>query len=137
MSLTRGQRANLRTEVQSDPLGRNYTGMTSAQILADLQIINRTRNKTGLNPSEVYQNIDQTQWDGLSASEQDEVWNILHLGDPLDPFGREATRFVAIFGAGSDTITALKALRVDNISRLQQIGIGGTVTEHQINRSRI
>ena len=136
MSLTSGQRTNLRTEVQSDPLGRGYSGMTSAQILTDLQTINRTRNKTGLNPSEVYQNIDQTQWDGLSASEQDEVWNILHLGDPLDPFGREATRFVAIFGAGTPTITALQALRVDNISRLNQIGISGTVTEHQINRAR-
>ncbi len=136
MSLTRGQRANLKIEVQTDPLGRGYTGMTSADILTDLQTINRTRNKTGLNPSEVYQNIDQTQWDGLSASEQEEVWNILHLGDPLDPFGREATRFVAIFGGGSATITALKALRVDNISRLNQIGISGTVTIHQINQAR-
>ncbi len=59
-----------------------------------------------------------------------------HIGDPLDPFGREATRFVAIFGTGSATITALKALRVENISRLQQTGINGTVNEHQINRAR-
>ena len=136
MSLTSGQRANLKTEVQGDPLGRGYAGMTSAQILTDLQTINRTRNKTGLNPSEVYQNIDQTEWAALNTFQQEEVWNILHLGDPLDPFGREATRFVAIFGGGSVTITALKALRVDNISRLQQIGIGGTVTEHQINQAR-
>jgi len=136
MSLTSRQRANLRTEVQTDPLGRGYSGMTSAVLLANLQTVNRTRNKTGLTPSEVYQNIDQIQWAGLSASEQDEVWNILHLGDPLDPFGREATRFIAIFGGGSATITALQALRIDNISRLEEIGISGTVTEHQINRSR-
>ena len=136
MSLTSGQRANLKTEVQTDPLGRNYAGMTSAQILTDLQTINRTRNKTGLSPSEVYQNIDQGEWAALTASEQDEIWNILHLGDPLDPFGREATRFIAIFGGGSTTITALQAFRIDNISRLQEIGISGTVTEHQINRSR-
>ena len=136
MSLTSRQRANLRTEVQTDPLGRGYSGMTSAVLLANLQTVNRTRNKTSLTPSEVYQNIDQIQWAGLSASEQDEVWNILHLGDPLDPFGREATRFIAIFGSGTATITALQALRVDNISRLEQIGISGTVTEHQINRAR-
>ncbi len=136
MSLTSGQRANLRTEVQDDPLGRGYSGMTSADMLLDLQTINRTRNKTGLNPSEVYQNIDQTEWAALNTFQQEEVWNILHLGDPLDPFGREATRFVAIFGGTSATIIALQALRVDNISRLNQIGISGTVTEHQINRSR-
>jgi len=136
MSLTQGQRANLRTEVQSDPLGRGYSGMTSAVLLANLQTINRTRNKTSLTPSEVYQNINQGEWAALTAAEQDEIWNILSLGDPLNPFGREATRFIAIFGGGSDTITALQALRVDNISRLQQIGIGGTVTEHQINQSR-
>ena len=136
MSLTSGQRSNLRTEVQTDPLNRAYSLMTSAQILLDLQTINRTRNKTGLNPSEVFQNINQTEWDALSASDQDEVWNVLHLGDPLNPFGREATRFIAIFGGGSITITALQALRVENISRLQQIGIGGTVTQHQINQAR-
>lgn len=136
MSLTSGQRANLRTEVQTDPLGRGYSGMTSADLLANLQTVNRTRNKTALSPSEVYQNIDQTEWAALSASDQDEIWNILHLGDPLDPFGREATRFIAIFGGGSTTITALQALRVDNISRLEEIGIGGTVTEHQINQAR-
>ena len=117
-------------------MGRNYSGMTSAQILTDLQIINRTRDKTSLSPSEIYQNIDQTEWNALSASDQDEIWNILHLGDPLNPFGREATRFIAIFGGGSTTITALQALRLDNISRLQEIGIGGTVTEHQINQAR-
>ncbi len=136
MSLTSGQRANLRTEVQTDPLVRGYTGMTSAQILTDLQTINRTRDKTGLSPSEVYQNINQGEWDDLSASEQEEVWNILQLGDPLDPFGREATRFVAIFGSGSATITSLQALRIDKISRSQQIRNGGPVTEHQINRAR-
>ncbi len=136
MSLTQGQRANLKTEVTTDPLGRGYLGMTSAVLLVNLQTINRTRDKTSLNPSEVYQNIDQGEWLALSAAEQDEVWNTLHLGDPLDPFGREATRFIAIFGGGSATITALQALRVDNISRLQEIGISGTVTEHQINRAR-
>ena len=72
----------------------------------------------------------------LLASEREEIWDILHMGDPLNPFGREATRFIAIFGGGSTTIIALQALRVDNISRLQQIGIGGTVTQHQINRAR-
>ena len=136
MSLTQGQRANLKAEVQGDPLNRDYTGMTSAQILTDLQTINRTRDKTNLSPSEVYQNIDQGDWVGLSAPEQDEIWNILHLGDPLDPFGREATRFIAIFGGGSITITALSALRIENISRLEQIGISGHVNEHQVNRAR-
>ena len=136
MSLTQGQRANLKTEVTTDPLARGYSGMASSFLLENLQAINRTRNKVSLNPSEVYQNIDQGDWAALTASQQDEVWNTLHLGDPLDPFGREATRFIAIFGGGSATITALQALRVDNISRLEQIGISGTVTEHQINRAR-
>ena len=136
MSLTQGQRASLRKEVQDDPLARGYLIMTSAVLLANLQTVDRTKNKSELNPSEIYQNIDQGEWAALRGSEQDEIWNILHLGNPLDPFGREATRFEAIFGGGSTTITAFQALRIDNISRLEQIGISGTVTEHQINRSR-
>ena len=136
MSLTSGQRKNLRDEVQNDPLLRGYSGMTSAALLANLQTVNRTRDKTGLNPSEVYQNIDQGEWAALSASEQDEIWNILHLGDPLNPFGREATRFIAVFGGGSTTITALQALRIENINRLEEIGIRVTVTQHQINQAR-
>lgn len=136
MSLTQGQRANLKVEVQTDPLGRGYSGMTSIDVVSSLQTINRTRDKTSLNPSEVYQNIDQAEWATLSAADQQEVWDTLHLGDPLDPFGREAVRFTAIFGGGSNTIIALSALRIDNISRLEEIGISGTVNEHQINQAR-
>lgn len=115
----------LNTEVDTDPLGRNYAGMTDQQVADDLNDDTlRSRNRTAMTPTEVYQNIDQTEWAALSAGDQQEIWDILHLGDPLDPFGREASRFSTIFGGGSATITALQAARVESVSRATELGIG-------------
>lgn len=115
---------DLRTELAGDPLGRGYSGMSDQEATDDLNSIypapdTRTRNRTSMTASEVYNAVDQGEWAGLSTSQQDEIWNILHMGE-VNPFGREAARFQAIFGAGA-TLTALKAARIESITRAQEL----------------
>ena len=94
--------------------------MTDQQVANDLNTPYRSRGRESMSASEVYNAVDQTEWAGLSSDQQAEIWNILALGE-VNPFGREATRFTAIFGGGSVTITALKAARVEAITRAQEL----------------
>ena len=84
-----------------------------------------------MSASEVYNAVDQSEWAGLTVSQQAEIWNILHMGQ-VNPFGREASRFVTIFGAASVTITALKAARVESITRAVERGLGKVKVGHVI-----
>lgn len=120
---------DLKTELLGDPLGRGYDAMSDQEAAGDLHTAYRTRNRTSMTASEVYNAIDQTEWAALTASQQDEIWNILHLGE-VNPFGREAARFQVIFGSGSATITALKVVRVESITRVVELELGEVKSRH-------
>jgi hypothetical protein len=120
----------LRDELDSDPLGRGYeelpTPMSDEEVAADMNAVYRTRNRTSMTASEVFNACDETEFDALSPEEEALVWNILHLG-ALNPFGLEAIKFQAIFGA-STTITTLQSLRVEDVSRAVELGLGRVST---------
>jgi hypothetical protein len=101
---------------------------------AELNVENRSRAKNTLTGSEVLNAIDPPEFRALIETEQQTVWNILHLGT-LNPWGTEATLFVSIFGDPSTTITALKAIRLDWISRAEELGFG-TVNAGHVERAR-
>ncbi len=111
----------LKDEVTNDPLGRGYSTMNNSEVAADLNTPYRTRNRTTLTASAVYGAINQAEWGGLTTNQQAEIWNILHMGE-VNPFGRAAARFQALFGAGP-TLTSLRATRVVAITRAQELGI--------------
>ncbi len=113
----------LKDELVNDPLGRGSVSMSDQTAADDLNTSYRTRNRVSMSASEVYNAIDQTGWAALSAADQQEVWEILHMGD-VNPFGREATRFTAIFGGGSVTIAALASARIESITRAVERGLG-------------
>jgi hypothetical protein len=127
----------IKTEIDTDPLTRGYSGMTDQEIADDMNTEYRERNRTSMTSSEVYNMIDQTEWAGIvDPADKQEIWDILHLGDNLNPFGREADRFNAIFGGGSTTITDLVAARKESISRATELGLSfvkeGHVTEAKL-----
>ncbi len=124
----------LKTELTTDPLTRGYSGMTDLQATDDLNTVYRTRNKTIMTSTEVFNAIDKTEFNDLSVTNKKLVWDILHLGE-LNPFGLEADLFQDIFG-GSTTITSLQTLRKDNISRGAELGIG-SVREGNVWEARL
>ena len=112
--------ADLKDELVNDPLGRGYAGMTDQAAADDLNTAYRTQDRTSMTASEVANAIDVAEFISLTNSQAQEIWNWLHLGT-LNPFGIEATRFLAIFGGGSATIAALLAIRVESITRAQEL----------------
>lgn len=114
--------ATLKSEIANDPLARGYSGMTNAAIAASLNTANRTRNRASMTASDVFNAINITEFNALSAANKQTVWDTLHLGT-LNPFGVEATIFTNIFGAGSQTVTVLANLRRESISRAQELGL--------------
>ncbi len=117
----------LKDELVIDPLTRGYVGMTDQAAADDLNSIypapdTRTRNRESMTASEVANAIDVTEFTALTNVQEQEIWNWLHLGT-LNPFGIEATRFIAIFGGGSATIAALSAARVESITRAVELRI--------------
>ena len=119
-------------EVTNDPVARGYNGpgtanpgpgpMTDQQVTDDMRTAYRTRSRETMTASEVANAIDITEFNALSAGDEEVIWNVLHLGE-LNPFGIEATIFTSKFGGGSDTIVALAAARVESITRAQELGV--------------
>jgi precorrin isomerase len=115
----------LKAEIDGDPLGRGYAGMTDEQVAVDMNDVNtgRTRSVT-MTTHEIYEAIDNTEWSGLTADQKADIRDIFAL-DEVDPYGRAQSVVIAIFGNPSDTLTALQAARPTNkISRAQELGLG-------------
>jgi hypothetical protein len=113
----------LKTEIETDPLGRGYSGMSDDQIAADLNIEYRTRPRDVMSGSEILNQTDKAEYDVLQDAAKETYWKILHMGD-LDPFGFEAQIMIDIFGGGSETISNLQAARMISISRGFELGLG-------------
>ena len=127
-----GQLDDLKAELLA---GHPVTGLYSADdalAAAQINVVNRTLPRATMTASEVFNAIDKTEFNALSVTNKQLVWDILHLGD-VNPFGLEAAIFIDIFGGGSTTITTLAGLRVTNVSRADELGLGrigpGLVTE--------
>jgi hypothetical protein len=111
----------LRTEIITDPLSRGYAGMTAEQVAASLNAKNRSRNRTSMSATEVLNAINVTEFNAKTAEQKQQIWDVLHIGT-LNPFGVEAQIFTSIFGGGSTTIQALAGMRMESISRAEEIG---------------
>jgi len=90
---------------------------------AQLNAVNRTTNKTSMSGSEILNAMNKDAFLALSDADRQKVWDVLHLGE-VNPFGIEAEVFKVVFGVPSDTITALIAARVNNVSRAVELGFG-------------
>ena len=126
--------AALKSELTVDPLTRGYSGMSDEAAATDLNTVYRTRDKVSMTGSEVLNAVDPTAWAALTDVQQQKVWDIVHLGT-LNPFGVEATLLIAVFGAGSATITALAEARKENVSRAGELGLGHVFPAH-VTRAR-
>ena len=118
----------LHDEIVNDPLVRGYGPMTNAQVATSLNTVNRTITHTYIDPNDVYESIVQTEWDALLAPAQTEINALLGMngrnGILASPGSRGRARFVAIFGAGSVTVSNVAAKLNTSISRAIELGLG-------------
>lgn len=108
--------------LKAEILKPTYNGMSDTDIIAALSLKNKPRNKTSLSGSQILEACDPEALMALTGDKSTRVWGILGM-DSVDPFGNAAQVLIDAFDAGSATITALAALRVENVSIAEEIGI--------------
>lgn len=127
----------LYNELTTDPLARGYAGMNDQAAADDLNSTYRTRTRATLDSSEIYENIDSTEFQGKTAAQQAYVRDILGLGNnvKVGPGSKARTVMLAIFGASSTTITTLAAALSTSISRADELALGN-VLPADVTRAR-
>lgn len=125
----------IKAEITDDPLARGYSGMTAAEVAVDMNLVNRSRNRTSMTSSEVLNAVNASDWAGLTDAKKQQMWDVLSIGT-INPFGVEATLLIGIFGSGSETIQTLTGLRKEAISRGAELGIGRVRTGYVIDARR-
>lgn len=120
----------LSAEILNDPLSRNYSAMSTSEIATSLNLKNIQSNRSFVTGQEVADGIDGTEYVALSDAQKSLVVSLTRA-DSLDPFGFLQVVFVDVFGGTSNTISALAALRVEQISRADELDLG-TVTEGDV-----
>lgn len=130
---------DLKTEIRTDPLGLGYAQMGDKQILASLTNASRERNRVGMTGSELAAVVDSSAYDSLTDAKKLQFLSLV-ASENIDPFGFAANVVKDIFGAGSATVQALAAARVETISRSDELGIprilGKELTAEDIAKAR-
>lgn len=126
----------IKPELDADPLGRGYSGMTDAEVVDSLMNnLDRQPPNGSISGSTLLRHVVQAEYDGLSAAKQNQVLALAGV-ESLDPWGVGAGIVVDIFGAGSNTVQALASYRDTLlISRAQELGLG-RVREGDVSRAR-
>ena len=82
-----------------------------------------SRNKASLSGDELFNAADTGEQDALTATKRSE-WLALCGRDNINPFGAANVALVVqLFGGGSASVTALNALRVEQVDRVTNAGI--------------
>lgn len=122
-------------ELTDDPLGRGYTGMSDAEVAADLLTEYRSRVRVSMSGDEIFAATDATDFADLTDHKR-ELWLALCARDILDPAGAANVALVMwIFGGGSTTLANLITSRQEAISRATELGLGH-VREGDVQRAR-
>lgn len=114
--------ATLRNELSNDPLDRGYSSMTPVAVADDLNTTYRTREKSAVTGSELWNRTNPAEFSALSDAAKDQ-WLALCAIDSVDPFGPAESVATDIFSAGSDTHTALGEFRTEDITRGDELGL--------------
>jgi len=122
-------------ELDNDPLGRGYSGMSNAEAAADLNTEYRTQHKATLTSDEMFTKTDATEFSNLTDHKQD-LW-VGFCGHDIDPWDSVNVSFVKwIFGNQSTTVSNLGGARTDSISRAAELGLG-TVKPGHVQNARL
>lgn len=128
---------NLSTLIKTNP---DYLTLSSTEIKdwVNTKAVSKTLDR--LNAEVMYEAVDTTDFTGLSADQQAEVWNILLLhatsGIPTTAGSRARTRLISLFGGGSTTISNMVGAITYLVSRATDAEVGADeVNEGQVEEA--
>ena len=127
----------LAAELTEDPLTIGYSGMSDAVVLNNLTTPNQD-NWVAITGAEIMQAIDITELNALAVGDRANVDTVLSLSGEIatDPTSKARELMIDAFGGGSATITNLATVANQPVTRAQQLGIAGWVTEGRIAQAR-
>lgn len=125
----------LHGELINDPLGRGYAGMTDAQAAASLNMVNRPRERGVVPAHELIDATVPAEWATLTAAEKQRYQTLTGAGEVNVRSANVRAAFMAMFGAGTATRTALAALQNEQVSRAAELGLE-TVYEGHVFMAR-
>ena len=120
----------LKAEITTDPLGRGYAGMTDAQVVDSLNVIDRTRDRTVIPAHEVFEAIALSDLKTLTPEDRQIVLGLLAMGDVNLKGPNLRATFGSIFVVGMPSRANLVALQTEPVSRADEIGIGDVKPGH-------
>ncbi len=127
MPYTAKQVSILQNERTNDPLARSYSGMSDVQFLTSIETEDRVNARTTLSAGEIFEQIDPAEFVALSNAETVRVDRVLSLGAEIvvgpGNSHQAVQEFIATFGVGSVTMTALESLRDQLFSRVEELGL--------------
>lgn len=131
MGLSLNQLQVLRDEISNDPLARGYATMSDAEIADSLrEILDRTIERPTLSASEIFEAIDENEYDALSAGQKQKLGVLLGLGDliQIGTGSRARGWLLSMFPPGTATRVSLIALATLQSSRAEELGLGRVLT---------
>ena len=118
----------LRTELLTDPLARGYAGMTDQQASDDLNdaTTGRTQQLATLTSGEIYEALNTTEREALSATDLARVRAVLSLSGDIQvgPGSKARATLSNAFGGVSGTVAALAARVTLAVSRATELSLG-------------
>lgn len=108
----------VKLKVVLDADNHPVTGPYSADSVVaagQLNLENVSRNRTSMTGRQAAAEVDEAEYNALSDAKKSQFL-ALSSGDDIDPFGFAVNVIKDIFGAGSTTVTALAAARVETVS---------------------
>lgn len=120
----------LKAEVESDPLARGYSGMTDAEVAAEINFVYRSQDREAVATWEIFEAIVPGEYAVLSADEKSLLGRILAMGTINVKGANTRAALAAMFGAGTTTRGNLQALQTETISRAAELGLGVVKAGH-------
>lgn len=122
----------LKTELDTDPLIRNYAAMTDAEAAASLAVADRQMNVNSVTGQEIFEATVPAEYNALPAASKDLFHAIIGMGTVLVNGTNTKAALLAMFGVGTTTRANLAALQKRAAGRWEEIGLGREVNHGDV-----
>lgn len=113
----------LKEEIDNDPLGRGYAGMTDQEVADDMLAEYRSISVGSILGEEIVAALVPSEVNALTVVQQRNLWGVIGAGS-VKPDDAEVKNFFAdLFGAGTTTRANLLALATRLVSRAAELGV--------------
>lgn len=136
--------AAIKSELETDPETLGYAAPNAgveADAVTDLalmDVVDRVVDVPTLSGSQLFEAIDDTEWQLLTADEKQDIQFVVSLGDQIQiaPGTKARTMMARALAGHTNSLAALGVLGSKTVSRAEELGFG-RVTIGDIQAARV